>query len=86
MHEKEVVVEVYSKSDCHLCDEALEVIHRVRKDVQFDLRVIKLHEGDSEFETYKERFPVIHIDGEFAFQYRVPEKLLRQKLAAGTRA
>ena len=67
------VVELISKKDCHLCDRALEVLMRAGKQVAFDLRVRKLTEADAEFDLYKERFPVVTIDGRFAFQYRVPE-------------
>ena len=75
-----VAVELISKEECHLCDEALDVLKRVQADTAFELTIRKLREGDPDFEEYKIRFPVVLINGQFAFQYRVPEKLLRQKL------
>jgi len=76
------IVELISKDECHLCEEALDVLNRVRDEVPFELRIRKLKEGDPEFETYKIRFPVVLINGTFAFQYRVPENLFREKLVA----
>ena len=75
-----ILVELYSKEDCHLCDRALDVVRRVRNKIPFELHVIKLKEGDEQFEVYKERFPVVTINKEFAFQYRVPEAEMIEKL------
>jgi glutaredoxin len=74
------VVEIYSKDDCHLCDSALAVLKDAQKKSAFDLKVTKLREGDENFEMYKERFPVIFINKEFAFQYKVSERQLLSKL------
>ncbi len=78
-------VELYSKKDCHLCDVAHEVLLKAAERQPFDLDVIRVQEGDPRFEEFKERFPVIYIDGEFAFQYRIDEDALLAKLrnAAG---
>lgn len=73
-------VELISKDQCHLCEEALEVLNRVLAEIPFDLQIRKLQEGDPEFELYRIRFPVVLIDGEFGFQYRVPEKPFRMML------
>lgn len=78
------VVELYSKSDCHLCDEAKEALVRVQKQYPFDLRVILMDERHVRYEEFKNRIPVIYINKEFAFQYRVPEKLFVEKLKSAT--
>ncbi|HLX11268.1 MAG TPA: glutaredoxin family protein [Bacteroidota bacterium] len=79
-----ILIEMYSKEDCHLCEEAEDALRRVQKLRPFELRIVKLHEGDEDFEKFKERFPVVYIEKEYAFQYRVPEgKLLNMLEAAG---
>jgi len=81
-----ILVEIYSKDDCHLCDVAKETLSRIRKREQFELREITIREGDAFYEKFKERVPVVYIDGEFAFQYRIhPERFLRKLAAARTR-
>ncbi len=75
-----IVVELYSKDDCHLCDEAKELLIKIQKSIQFELRQIKIHEGDEIYKNYNQRVPVILIDGEFAFQYRVPPVQFIKKL------
>ena len=82
------LVELFSKDDCHLCDEARTVIERVQKLIPFRLREYKLMPGDLYYEEYKEIFPVVHINKVQAFKYRVSENLLKiklQQLAAESR-
>ncbi len=74
------LVELYSKDDCHLCDEAQAVLEKVRKEIPFQLRIIKLMPGEENFEEFKEDFPVIHINKRFAFKHRITENMLRIRL------
>ncbi len=74
------LVEILTKPDCHLCDIAKEVVKKVQQKYPFEVREISIREGDEYFETYKERIPVIFINKEFAFQYKVSEKQLILKL------
>ncbi len=74
------LVELYSKDDCHLCDEAQAVLEKVRKEIPFQLRIIKLMPGEENFEEFKEDFPVIHINKRFAFKHRVNETMLKIRL------
>jgi len=78
-----IVVELFSKDDCPLCDKVKETLLSVRKRHPFELRETKIHEGDGHFDRMKDRIPVVHIDGEFAFQYRVQEEeFLRRLISA----
>ena len=76
-------VTLISKTDCHLCEIAKEVLLKTQMVLPFELREQKIVEGDAEFVAYHERVPVILIDGEFAFQYRLSEKQLRDRLLRG---
>jgi hypothetical protein len=75
-----ILVELYSKQDCHLCDVAKDVMMKIQQEHPFTLNVITIQEGDELYETFKERIPVIYINKEFAFQYKVPEKEFIKKL------
>ena len=75
-----ILVELYSKEDCKLCEEAQSVLDRVQKQFPFKFREFKLMPGDPYFEEYKEMFPVVHINKILAFKYRVSENMLRIKL------
>ncbi len=71
----------YTRSDCHLCDMALESIERVRSDIAFDLEKIDISADSELSERYGELIPVGNIDGVTVFEYRVDEQRLRDMLA-----
>jgi len=66
---------------CHLCEAAARVVARVRAEIEFELETVDIA-GDAELERrYRERIPVIAIDGEEAFTYHVHPDALRRRLA-----
>ena len=75
-----ILIEMYTKDDCHLCEIAKGVLKKVQSIHPFELKVVNIDQDDSHFEQYKERIPVILIEREFAFQHRVPEKELLARL------
>ena len=52
-------LELFSKDDCALCDEAKELIHRVNNDFHFTVTETKLKPGDPDFPKYEKKFPVL---------------------------
>ena len=75
-----VNVEIYSRPGCHLCDVAKETIEKVRKRVAFDLRITNV-ESDPALETaYGQEIPVVMINGQKAFKYRVEEAEFEKKV------
>jgi glutaredoxin len=55
-------VTVYSRTGCHLCENAIELIKSVKSDLDFELE-IKLIDNDPQLEKmYGEQVPVILID------------------------
>ncbi len=73
-------VEIYSKPDCSLCEEAKRVLKQVQSRIPFQLIEINI-EGDSTlFEAFRYEIPVIFIDGRKAFKHRVGEEELERRL------
>ena len=70
-----IEVSVYSRSNCHLCEVALEVISEIQKDFEFTVTKI-LIDGDAELEgKYGEQVPVILINNQPHDFFRVdPER------------
>lgn len=67
---------------CHLCENAHEVIARVRAEIPFELEEVDIT-GDEELERrYRERIPVVLIDGEEAFTYFVHPDALARRVTA----
>jgi glutaredoxin len=78
-------VRLYHAPECHLCESARRVLAKVRADVPFDLDEVDIT-GDPELEgRYRERLPVVVIDGEEAFTYFVHPDALRHKLLTAGR-
>jgi glutaredoxin len=74
-------VTLYGRPGCHLCDEARDVLQRVRSEAPFELREIDIERDDELFKRYLERIPVVCLDGEELFEYHVDERTLRQRLS-----
>jgi glutaredoxin len=75
-------VVLYGKPGCHLCDEAREVLERVRAELPFALSERDITHDDALHRAYLERIPVVTIDGEEAFEHFVAEAELRRRLGA----
>ena len=74
------VVTLVRAEGCHLCESARRVIEGVRADVPFELEEVDIA-GDDELETrYRERIPVVLVDGEEAFTYFVTPEGLRRRV------
>ena len=74
-------VTLYRAEGCHLCESAQRVLAEVRAELPFELEEIDIS-GDPELERrYRERLPVVVIDGEEAFTYFVHPDGLRRRLA-----
>jgi len=75
-------VTVYTRSGCHFCDEAKQVIESVRRRATFDYEELDIDSDPQLRQLYNEEVPVIAIDGKKAFKYRVTPAELLKKLAA----
>jgi glutaredoxin len=74
------VVTVYGREECHLCEEALAVLRRLRGELGFELEEIDIETDDALHRAYLERIPVIAMDGEELFDFFVDEAELRARL------
>jgi Glutaredoxin-like domain (DUF836) len=70
----------YGRPDCHLCENALFVVRRVRTRVEFALEQVDIESDDALFTRYLERIPVVTIDGNEAFELFVDEHELELAL------
>ena len=75
-------VRLYAAQGCHLCESARRVVDAVREEIPFELEEIDIT-GDEALESrYRERIPVLEIDGAEAFTYFVHPDALRRRLAS----
>ena len=79
-------VTLYSKPECPLCDDARRALERVQAATPFDLEEIDITSRAALFQQYKERIPVVAIDGRDAFEYFVDEQELTRLLDSAPEA
>ncbi len=72
-------VTIYSKPDCHLCDEMKAMVHRVLDgDAHTSIEEIDISNNFVLLDRYGLEIPVLMIDGTKVAKYRVSEAELRQ--------
>src|SRR5262249_25351071 len=75
-------ITLYTRPGCHLCDDAREILVRVRNDLPFALDERDIEADDALHGAYLERIPVVALDGEELFEFFVDEDELRRRLGA----
>jgi hypothetical protein len=74
-------VVLYGREGCCLCDDAREVLLRVRELAAFDLLERDIESDERLLRAYLERIPVVTIDGEEVFELFVDEDELRRRIS-----
>jgi glutaredoxin len=74
-------VTIYSKPDCHLCDDMKAVVKRaIQSREGISLEEIDISRNPALLELYELEIPVLMIDGKKAAKYRITEEELRRRL------
>jgi glutaredoxin len=71
---------LYTKPDCHLCEEALTTLREVGAELTVELVVRDITTDEALHRAYFERIPVVALDGEELFEYFVDADALRERL------
>ena len=75
-----IVIEILTKSDCGLCDDIKEIVNRVLPDYPVKLVMTDIESDRGLYKKFKERIPVLKINGIESFVYKTNETTLRHKL------
>ena len=75
-----MIVTLYSRPGCHLCDEARESLRRVQTRAPFTLREVDITTDDMLHARYLERIPVVSVNGQDLFEYEVDEESLARRI------
>jgi len=73
-------VTVYSKAECHLCEDAIAGLRRLQDEYSFEIDELDITADESLHRAYFERIPVIALDGEELCEYFLQEALVRERL------
>jgi glutaredoxin len=73
-------VTLYGKPGCHLCDEARATVRRLTVTRRVRVEEVDITLDPGLHARYGERIPVVAVDGEELFDFRVDEDLLKRRL------
>ncbi len=77
-----MLLEVYTKPGCPLCDEMIELVEEARVAHDFTLVLRNIFEQQAWFEAYRHRIPVVAIDGAEVLELRFTPAALEAALTA----
>ena len=80
-----ILVQVYSRPNCHLCEEAKVAIQQARAEVAFTLEEINIDDDPELRARYTNDVPVIFINGRKAFKHRVEASSFLKRLREAER-
>ncbi len=78
-------VTLYTKEGCELCQEAQETLRRLQKTIDFTIDLVYIEEDPEAYSRYRDRVPVIAIDGVEAASVPLDERCLRALLLPSAR-
>jgi len=80
----ERTVTVYTREDCHLCQDAIATIRSVVESVNppVEIELVDVDQNETLRAEYGDRVPYVLIDGRPAFKFRVDEREIRRKLTS----
>ena len=75
-------VKLYTRPDCHLCDEARSGLERLSADgLGFELEEVDIERDDELHARFLERIPVVELDGEIVSELFLDADGLLARLA-----
>jgi glutaredoxin len=76
-------VVIYTRPDCHLCDEAKAEILNAGCSDRFSLEQVDIESDDNLLRKYQYDIPVVLIDGVEAYRHRVDAKDFKNRIVNG---
>lgn len=80
-----IQVVLLTRPGCHLCDQMKAVLDRAMRGLSLEVREVDISKDPSLEERHGMDIPVLFIDGEKAFEHRVSELELRERLELANR-
>jgi glutaredoxin len=74
------IVTVYSRTGCHLCENAISLLSGLSEELSFEIEVKLIDDNPDLERLYGEQIPVIQIDGEHHDFWRVDVDRFRTSL------
>jgi glutaredoxin len=80
-----LVVTLYTRPGCHLCDEARDELEAMRSELpEFELREVDIESDDELLKRLLERIPVIEVDGDVVCELFLDPDRVRARMGTLT--
>ncbi len=77
-------ITVYSRQGCHLCEQALDGLRRLGRELAFELRIVDVDAELALARRYGATVPVVAVDGVEVSAGRLDKGAVRRALVRGT--
>ena len=74
-------LQLFTKSDCPLCEEAKAVLNEIAPKFEIQVEEIDITTNMGLFTKYKNIIPVVEMDGKRLFAHQISASALKRKLA-----
>ena len=75
-------VTLYSKKDCGLCEKAERMIRSIQQEIDLDLSIVDIEGDAGAYGDYRDRIPVVEVEGKEVAAAPIDEARLRAALTA----
>ena len=79
-----VLVEIYGKPDCHLCDDAKAILLKMQRQHGFQLREVNIANDAALLAEYGTRIPLVFVNGHLVCKYFVEARHINRALHYST--
>ena len=76
MSEPEVVLSIYSRAECHLCDEMISALKKWQNRFNFQIKVINIDQNASLISRFAARIPLLAVNDLEICEYHLDEMAL----------
>jgi glutaredoxin len=77
-----MIVTLYTKADCGLCEKAEDSLRAMQQSIQFELRLVYIEEEPALLERLGDRVPVVYVEGREVASAPVEEAAIRTALSS----
>jgi len=75
---------IYTRQDCHLCEEMKLALQEVAEEIPFEVEEIDVDGSADLRDRFGQEVPVLFIDVRKAFKYRLTARELKKQLSKGS--
>ena len=73
-----MLLKLYSKPGCHLCDVMKEDIKKIASGIDFEIVEVNINDDDELARKYGTRIPVLEFNGRIISKFRLDEERIRK--------